>query len=1107
MVPRRVFLTNARAAAVLRRLAGAAALGGLLALPAGLTGCSKSFWRHNADAEAYGLALEKAQDPRWAPPRLDVIPDPRSRFFDPNHPDCEPIPPDDPAANVFMNRLGDFGRLKGDDDWHEEYGYTPFIENPLWLARFGLTRAGMRDGWEHYNSGGDAGGRVTPAAYQEDGTGAGDGVPGESGGVPEPSAVDRGRGRGVETEFGDVPEDPFAVPDVPGALPVDPDSPLSGKSTRQTGPVGRVPFVAADRDGTTLRDPRDDDDLGRGSGAADVRVNPDGEEFEGLEPTEDVGGSNLDAGNPFLPPIYDLTLNEAVELAYIHNRDYQALLEEVYLAALDLSFERFRFDVRFLGVTGQPPGVDVNTLTRPSGGANDVNVDANFGVSRLLPAGGQWAVELVNNTLTVFGTGAQSGTASTISFSLIQPLLRGAGRKVNLEALTQAERNLLYAVRDLARFRKEFFVATVVDGPGGGYLGLLTQVQLINNQRDNIRRTEELLTLQRVLDARRPDIFPLPVAGLPADVIDRLDLSGLTTNADVPDGQTGEVEKLRAGERAPGVTLPFPGALEGVAQFDAGLNKLEVVSDITDEEEQALLSLSDDPAFRDAAAELVTRIRVEPVTLGAAQLESDLVDSITRLRSDERRLQDSLDQYKLFLGLPPDMVVTLDESFLESFELIGEELLEAEDVVDEFVSEWAALDLVGSEAEKLAAVGQLPPGAVAGVVRRLADLNAKERETVERLRDEDLAAVRASEDDRLDALDALQAARFSRDLDRDERAIDSLLRGLDKRGAALAVTLDALTDDEPTAEQLVRAADLVAESREALLRDARGVQVVQTGLRVEQLALNPFDVPLDEAVRVALENRLDLMNQRALVTDSRRQLELTANALQAVLDLVAEGNVRTLPRSGVLGIDRNPFSFRADQSDFRLGLRFDTPLDRVAERNAYRASLINYQRQRRAYIEFEDNVRNDVRFAWRQLAVLKENFETTRQGVRISAIQFDRTIENQFDPDARGARGGGQFDVLNSLGSLLNNSNNLIRNYVDYETARLQIYRDMGVMVVGPEGLWRDPFYLQKELRVRSTASAVRRAGGDPGLEPDEAADLDAPDRLEAPKPDLVPSQ
>ena len=42
--------------------------------------------------------------------------------------------------------------------------------------------------------------------------------------------------------------------------------------------------------------------------------------------------------------------------------------------------------------------------------------------------------------------------------SLSQPLLRGAGYKATLEVLTQAERDLLYSVRDFATFRREFIV-------------------------------------------------------------------------------------------------------------------------------------------------------------------------------------------------------------------------------------------------------------------------------------------------------------------------------------------------------------------------------------------------------------------------------------------------------------------------------------------------------------------------------------------------------------------------------------------------------------------------------------------------------------------------
>ena len=1037
--------------AAARRAAGCAALAALLCVPAG---CGKAFWRQNADAEAYGLAYEKSVDPRWAPPRLDIIPDPRSRFFDPNHPDCEPVPPDDPAANAFMQRMGDFGRIRGDDDWHETYGYTPFIENPLWLERFGLTRAGLDAAWA--DRGGRPGdGGVQLAAYQE--------AAGE--------------------------DDPF------GPLPPGFDE------------TAGAPRIDADEEAAPLRAPRDADGEPRGdnpgsldsgtyddgTGRADTSLVPDEGEFAGLEPTEDVGGADLDAGNPFLPPIYDLTLDGAIELAYIHNREYQTRLEDVYLNALALAFERFRFDVRFLGIGGRPVGVDVFQENIPSGGADTRTFNSNFGVSKLLPAGGQFAVELTNSTLSVFGAGADAATASTLSYSLVQPLLRGAGRKVNLEALTQAERNLLYSIRLLARFRKTFFADAVTAGPGGGYLGLLTQVQTINNLRDNIRRTEELLELRRELDRQRPTVFTVPLAG-PGGVF----LEALNAPAELR-------RKLEAGERV-SARLPFPGNLEGVARYDAGLGLLQVVGDLTVAEEEALLSLSDDPTYRDAAADVVTQIRVDPITLNAATLESRLVGQITNLRQSEAQLQDALDQYKLYLGLPPDMVVTLDESFLQPFQLIDADLVANERVVEEFVAEWAALNLVGSEEENLADAEAIPAAAIAEVVEGLAALNDRTRNVVRALAEQDLENVRSFADDRLSELDELQRERFSRDLDRDARTLDTLLRALDRRAAALDELLASLSEDDVPARVKVRAANFVGEFRQDLLRNARGAEVVQTGLRVEQLALNPFDLPLEKCVRLALENRLDLMNQRAFVTDARRQVELAANALQAVLNVVADGEVRTRPLFD--NFRENPFDFRGDQASLRVGVNFDTPLDRIAERNAYRAAQIDYQRARRDYIAFEDAVKVDVRTAWRQLAVLKQNFETTRQAVRIAAVQFDNSVEQQFRP---GGGSDGQFALLNSLTSLLQSSNGLIQTYVNYEAARIAIYRDMGIMVVGPEGLWRDEFYLRGELRV-TDPGGVNAFDPTPGpdatgdLELPERLDLDAPDRGETPTPELVPS-
>ena len=49
----------------------------------------------------------------------------------------------------------------------------------------------------------------------------------------------------------------------------------------------------------------------------------------------------------------------------------------------------------------------------------------------------------------------QPTVISALPIQFVQPLLRGGGRAVVLEPLTQAERNLLYEIRGYARFRED----------------------------------------------------------------------------------------------------------------------------------------------------------------------------------------------------------------------------------------------------------------------------------------------------------------------------------------------------------------------------------------------------------------------------------------------------------------------------------------------------------------------------------------------------------------------------------------------------------------------------------------------------------------------------
>ena len=97
-----------------------------------MTGCSRRFWREQAEADTYRAISEKQTDERWQLPRIDLAADSRSRFHDPYDPDCAPLPPDDPAAHAFMHQVSGREGYKG---WHD-MGDTVSVENPNWLAPY-----------------------------------------------------------------------------------------------------------------------------------------------------------------------------------------------------------------------------------------------------------------------------------------------------------------------------------------------------------------------------------------------------------------------------------------------------------------------------------------------------------------------------------------------------------------------------------------------------------------------------------------------------------------------------------------------------------------------------------------------------------------------------------------------------------------------------------------------------------------------------------------------------------------------------------------------------------------------------------------------------------
>lgn len=215
---------------------------------------------------------------------------------------------------------------------------------------------------------------------------------------------------------------------------------------------------------------------------------------------------------------YRVKLDQAIELGLFNAREYQDRREDLYLSALPVTLQRFNFAAQVF-FTEQV--VRESTGRQLANGGERWTLNTTGGVNKLFPTGGLLMVRLANQVVIDLSGDRPQTSISNLSLSLAQPFLRGGGYAVTLEPLALAERNLLYAMRSYTRFRKIFYVAVAAGGgytnnpyglqglsqnlgrgiggnltaPSVGYLPLLSQSAVINNQRKNVASLERLLRI------------------------------------------------------------------------------------------------------------------------------------------------------------------------------------------------------------------------------------------------------------------------------------------------------------------------------------------------------------------------------------------------------------------------------------------------------------------------------------------------------------------------------------------------------------------------------------------------------------------------------------
>lgn len=187
-----------------------------------------------------------------------------------------------------------------------------------------------------------------------------------------------------------------------------------------------------------------------------------------------------------------LTLLDSLDVAAENSREFQRQKEQLYLTALNLTRSQHDFALRF-DFTGSG---EVSGTADGKGPNQDIgaSLGTNLSASANGEAGTRVVASFVNTFLRSIIHGGSFDGSSILNLALTQPLLRSAGRRIAREPLTQAERDVIYAVRTFERFRSTFTVTVV-----SNYYDIVRQMADLKNVEANYqsfvlarRRMEEM---------------------------------------------------------------------------------------------------------------------------------------------------------------------------------------------------------------------------------------------------------------------------------------------------------------------------------------------------------------------------------------------------------------------------------------------------------------------------------------------------------------------------------------------------------------------------------------------------------------------------------------
>jgi len=278
-------------------------------------------------------------------------------------------------------------------------------------------------------------------------------------------------------------------------------------------------------------------------------------------------------------------------------------------------------------------------------------------------------------------------------------------------------------------------------------------------------------------------------------------------------------------------------------------------------------------------------------------------------------------------------------------------------------------------------------------------------------------------------------------------AQEQLKSTLDSFKNTLGIPTDALIEVDPN--ELVRmrgrAEEILEQMRTASSREtSEKVPPADAPVELEPASYEdagPLEISESRAAELALANRLDLQVALGGVYDAQRQVVVAADSLRAGLTLGGTARVSDTDDVGDILFDRG---------NYAALLTLDLPIERTRERNNYRNRLIDFERATRSVQSLEDQIKLATRNELRNLLESRETLKIQAQSVVVAEKRV-RSTTLFLEAGRAEIR-----DLLEAQDSLLSAQNGLTRAVVDYRIAELELQRDLGLLAVNEQGLWRE---------------------------------------------------